>query len=165
MTLTPESVEAVRQAGQKVASKWQSGFDIRKKVGRTHQRRKRTFKSVAQAVKKKQKKTKADGQKSGATKAKSKTTKSKKNKTKLPPCVADQEQNQGDDQDLAGPVSYSRSAKGEKQIRKSMCRMLAMDKVAFPSKPMFDVDTGLCRLKIFGCSSSFFFAVVVFFFG
>ncbi|CAL1135065.1 unnamed protein product, partial [Cladocopium goreaui] len=108
VTFTPESVEAVRQAGQKVASKWQSGFDIRKKVGRTNQRRKRTFKYVA-------------------------------------------EQNQGDDQDLPGPVSYSRSAKGEKQIRKSMCRMLAMDKVAFPSKPMFDVDTGLCRLKIFGC--------------
>ena len=28
---------------------------------------------------------------------------------------------------------------------------------------MFGVDTGLCRLKIFGCSSSFFFVVVVFF--
>lgn len=37
-----------------------------------------------------------------------------------------------------------------------------MDKVAFPSKPMFDVDTGLCRLKIFGCSSSFVFCCRIF---
>ena len=112
---------------------------------------------MAAAVKKKQNKD-AGGKKPGP-KSKAKKTKSKTSKPKLPSGV-DKEQKQDDDEDIPGPVCYSRSAKGEKQIRKSMCRMLAMDKVAFPSKPMFDVDTGLCRLKIFGCSSSTFNVVV-----
>ena len=51
--------------------------------------------------------------------------------------------------------NYTRSQRGYRLIRQRMSDLYDLDLVAFPTRPMFDVDTGMCRLKPFVLSVPF----------
>ena len=52
--------------------------------------------------------------------------------------------------------NYTRSSKGTRMIQQQMSRLLEMDVLAFPSKPMFDAETKICRIKYLNIFMRFF---------
>lgn len=149
--LTLESVAAVMDAQKHVASSWTSGFNSRARAagaGRGGARR-RKFVSAASVVKKLQsKKTglKPDG--TGVKQTIAKTSKPVK-KTAKPPLPKIAEAGKLTMANI--PENFTRSEKGNKMIKQRMQDLLDRDRVAFPSRPAFDVDTHVCRVKYPGC--------------
>ena len=137
--LTKPSVAAYLESKGKVASTWQSTFSERNgnpNIGRIRRRRK--FKQISQACRMAQKNLKAKG----LAKSKNKSKSKKKDKKKLPGIKLQSK--------ALNPAmeTFSRSDKGSTLIQMEMHRMLDLDKVSFPLRPLVDPETSLCRLKV-----------------
>ena len=143
MKLTPQSCAAVADAARQVASNWNSGFENRGKEGGVKRRRRRVFKTAARAAKNATAKAKS---KAAPKHGKGKDPDEGKKVKKVP--LPKQKLGVPGTKLLEFvPKNFSRSDQGSKMIRQSMQSVLDKDKVAFPTKPMFDLDTGVCRVK------------------
>ena len=145
--LTLESCAAVREAKQKVASKWQSSFDAKGQV-KPRVRIARSFKHVAEKVKVMGQKVKTKTK--HAEKTDEAKTKPAVIKTKLKKSIKAPKKPEKGEEAVEG--AYTRSIKGNKLIKQKLQSLLEMDQVAFPARPMFDGESKLCRLKCLGWS-------------
>lgn len=135
--LTLQSVAAVQEAQTKVASTWHCAFEIDGTSKHRRQTRKRTFKQLAEVLRRSEKAKKLGAEtKSG----KIKKIKKKKVSTKKIHTLGHKEIEHKE-------VNYSRSKNGSLLIQQQLQKLMDLDKTANPARPMFDVDTGLCRLK------------------
>ena len=152
--LTLPSVAAVTDAQSRVASSWSSGFNTKGKgagTGRGGARRRR-FVSAASVMNKLKGKKKPDV--SGVKQAILKPKQAKKNTLKLP----NKKIAEAGTVRLANmPQNFTRSDKGDKMIRQRMRDLFERDRVAFTSRPSFDVDSRVCRVKHLGCFPCVFF--------
>lgn len=144
MELTKDSVVAVKEAQKRVAADWRSGFHSRGIQAEPKRRKKqiRCFRTAAR--------WKAAGKKKPIEKKSSVAVAKKVAIIKAPPSTP-----------LVQPLenkasNYTRSSKGTRMIQQQVSRLLEMDVLAFPSKPMFDAETKICRIKYLNIFMRFF---------
>ena len=133
---------AVHTARETVARDWQSSFENPGTQTPGRQRRKRVFKSVAEVMSKtralKLQSQAAQG-KLGVKKTIAKQTAKIPTKKLLLPNAKEIEYKES---------NFTRSQIGYRLIRQRMVALLEMDKVAHPTRPMFDTDSMKCRLNM-----------------
>ena len=149
--LTPESVAAVMDAKKKVASHWRSTFASRSNGAPLRKRKRRAFR-VAKCAVAMSKKKNHSGKNAG------KTQKKTSQKISVKKALPSKKLALAGTQTVENiPENYTRSEKGNRLIKQQMMTMLERDKVSFPDRPMFDMETNKCRAKFLGFPLLYFY--------
>ena len=128
---------AVKEAQTKVASTWHCAFEPHGTSKNRRQTRKRTFKQLSEVFRRREK-----AKKQGAATESGRIKKIKKKKVSTKKIHA-----AGHKEIEHKQVNYTRSKNGSLLVQQQLQKLMDLDKTANPARPMFDVDTGLCRLK------------------
>eukprot|EP00438_Fugacium_kawagutii_P003601 Skav221609 [mRNA] locus=scaffold1698:1023487:1027781:+ [translate_table: standard] len=130
-TLSEDSLKAWEEARTTTAAGWTTSFcgpEVVDQKARCRGRRQRCFKQARRAVRKL-----ANAKAKASPKKKVQKTVEKKPQIRKIEAI---------------PQNFGRTNKGRKLIQQEMEEILALDQATNPSRPVFDRETGVCRLKI-----------------